>query len=322
MFRNDSVVPSLLALLAGLAALFVLLLGGRFFSLANLQSMAFQLPEFGILAIAMMVTMLTGGINLSIITTSNLAGITAAFIITGMVSSETAPGTLFLIIGLAFAAAMAVSFLVGVVNGFVVAFLGVSAILATLGTTTILEGVSVLLTRGSVISGFPDGVLFIGNGTVFGVPFPLIVFACCALIVGVLLERTPWGVSVRMIGSNSNAAAFSGVDVRKVLIKVYILSGLLCGVAALIMIARFNSARSGYGSSYLLVTVLASVLGGVNPDGGFGTVGGLAVALVVLQIISSGLNLLGLSSHLAMTLWGAILLFVIAFRRIGGRRRE
>ena len=322
MFRTDSVVPSLLALLAGLAAIFVLLLGGRFFSLANLQSMAFQLPEFGILAIAMMVTMLTGGINLSIITTSNLAGITAAFIITGMVSPETATGTLVLIIGLAFAAAMAVSFVIGVVNGFVVAFLGVSAILATLGTTTILEGVGVLITRGSVISGFPEAVLFIGNGAVFGVPFPLIVFACCALVVGVLLERTPWGVSVRMIGSNSDAAAFSGVDVRRVLMKVYILSGLLCGVAALIMIARFNSARSGYGSSYLLVTVLASVLGGVNPDGGFGAVGGLAVALVVLQVISSGLNLLGLSSHLSMTLWGIILLAVIAFRRIGGRRRE
>ena len=142
----------------------------------------------------------------------------------------------------------------------------------------------------------------------------------CAVLVGVWLDRTPWGVGVRMTGSNANATAYSGVDVRRVLMKVYILSGLLCGVAALIMIARFNSARAGYGSSYLLVTVLASVLGGVNPDGGFGKVGGLVVALMVLQVIGSGLNLLGLSPHLAIALWGGILLFVIALRLLRARR--
>ena len=86
------------------------------------------------------------------------------------------------------------------------------------------------------------------------------------------------------------------------------------------MIARFNSARAGYGSSYLLVTVLASVLGGVNPDGGFGKVGGLVAALIVLQVIGSGLNLLGLSPHLAIALWGGILLFVIALRLLRARR--
>ena len=115
-----------------------------------------------------------------------------------------------------------------------------------------------------------------------------------------------------MIGSNIKATDFSGIEVKKVLVKVYILSGILCGIAALIMISRFNSARAGYGSSYLLVTVLASVLGGINPDGGFGKVAGLVIALVVLQVISSGLNLLGMSAHLAIALWGGILIFVIS----------
>ena len=320
MFRIDPVIRSLLVLLACLVALFAFLLGGRFFSFANLQSMAFQLPELGILAVAMMVTMMTGGINLSIITTANLAGITAAFCITRLAGADASSGAVLGITAIAFASAMVVSALVGAANGFVVAHLGVSAILATLGTTTVLEGIGVLVTRGSVISGFPDAVLFIGNGTVFGVPVPLVIFACCAVLVSVLLDRTPWGVGVRMTGSNANATAYSGVDVRRVLMKVYILSGLLCGVAALIMIARFNSARAGYGSSYLLVTVLASVLGGVNPDGGFGKVGGLVAALMVLQVIGSGLNLLGLSPHLAIALWGGILLFVIALRLLRARR--
>lgn len=318
MFRIDPVIRSLLALLVCLIAFFGFLLRGQFFSLANLQSMAFQLPEFGILAIAMMVTMITGGINLSIITTANLAGITAAFCITWLVGPDASSGSVLSVTVLSFAAAIIASALVGAVNGFVVAHLGVSAILATLGTTTILEGIGILITRGSVISGFPDAVLFIGNGAVFGIPVPLVIFACCALLVGVWLDRTPWGVGVHMIGSNVNAAAYSGMDVKRVLMKVYILSGLLCGIAALIMIARFNSARVGYGSSYLLVTVLASVLGGVNPDGGFGKVGGLVAALMVLQVISSGLNLLGLSPHLAIALWGGILLLVIALRLLRG----
>ena len=212
MFRIDPVIRSLLVLLACLVALFAFLLGGRFFSFANLQSMAFQLPELGILAVAMMVTMMTGGINLSIITTANLAGITAAFCITRLAGADASSGAVLGITAIAFASAMVVSALVGAANGFVVAHLGVSAILATLGTTTVLEGIGVLVTRGSVISGFPDAVLFIGNGTVFGVPVPLVIFAVCAVLVGVWLDRTPWGVGVRMTGSNANAAAFSGVD--------------------------------------------------------------------------------------------------------------
>ncbi len=177
---------------------------------------------------------------------------------------------------------------------------------------TVVEGLSVLITKGSVISGFPAPILFIGNGTIAGIPVPLFIFAFCAIVVSIFLEKTPFGVGVYMIGSNIKATDFSGIEVKKVLVKVYILSGILCGIAALIMISRFNSARAGYGSSYLLVTVLASVLGGINPDGGFGKVAGLVIALVVLQVISSGLNLLGMSAHLAIALWGGILIFVIS----------
>ncbi len=126
----------------------------------------------------------------------------------------------------------------------------------------------------------------------------VIVFALCAAPLALLLNRTPFGIAIYMIGSNERSMRFSGVDTRRVLLRVYVLSSLLCGVAALVMMSRFNSANAAYGESYQLITILAAVLGGVDPFGGFGRVMGLMLALIILQVISSGLNLLGLApSH-------------------------
>ena len=115
---------------------------------------------------------------------------------------------------------------------------------------------------------------------------------------------TTLGRSLYLIGSNRQATRFSGVNTARVQIAVYILSALLGWGAALLMMAKFSSAKAGYGRSYLLVTILASVLGGINPDGGFGRILGLVLALIVLQMLESGLNLLGVSSYLIMALWG------------------
>jgi simple sugar transport system permease protein len=206
---------------------------------------------------------------------------------------------------------LALSFLIGLLNGWIIAYLGVSPILATLGTMTLIEGINMASTKGYVISGLPEPVLFIGNGVVAGIPMPILVFAVSAFLVALVLRRTPLGVSIYMMGSNEKATLFSGIDIRRVILKIYSLSGLLCGVAAIIMISRFNSAKAGYASSYLLVTILAAVLGGVDPFGGFGKILGLILALLILQVISSGLNLLGMSAHLAIALWGGILIFVL-----------
>jgi len=309
-----TLAPLLLALWAG----FAIIIGDRFFSIDTLQSMAFQMPELGILSLAMMLALLSGGLNLSIIATANLTGLTIAFLLTRYI-----PGTdgiawvgvqvVALIAGFAVAAS------IGLINGFVIAYLGVSPILATLGTMTLCKGLAIGLTRGNVISGFPDPIVFIGNGTVFGVPFALIVLALCALPVAIMLNATPFGAKVYMIGSNEKATRYSGVDTRAILLKLYVLSSLLAGVAAVVMLARFNSANAAYGESYLLITILAAVLGGVDPFGGFGKVGGLMLALVILQVISSAFNLLNLSQFLTLAIWGGILIAVAAVPNLRGR---
>jgi ribose/xylose/arabinose/galactoside ABC-type transport system permease subunit len=134
-----------------------------------------------------------------------------------------------------------------------------------------------------------------------------------------VLRRTPFGVAIYMMGSNEKATLYSGISIRKTTLKIYCLSGFLCGVAALIMISRFNSAKAGYASSYLLVTILAAVLGGVDPFGGFGKIIGLVLSLLILQVISSGLNLLGMSAHLTIALWGGILILILILNQL--RRR-
>ncbi|MCF7941704.1 MAG: ABC transporter permease, partial [Spirochaetia bacterium] len=141
------------------------------------------------------------------------------------------------------------------------------------------------------------------------------------LIMSVILNRTAAGFGMYMIGSNEIATKFSGISNSSVLIKTYVISGLYSGVAALVMISRFNSARAGYGDSYLLVTILAAVLGGVSSDGGFGRVSGLVIALVTLQMISSGLNLMRVSSFMTTALWGILMITVMVINYIIDHRK-
>ena len=326
MTGRNQTINYLILLLVALVVCFALALQDTFLSVGTLQSMAFQLPELGVLALAMMITLLCGGINLSIIATANLTSLTIGYVLTHLMPADWATAAGIGTILLAFAAGLAVAGLIGLLNGVIIAYVGVSPILATLGTMTMVKGISIGLTHGNVISGFPEPILFIGNGVVLGVPMAVIVFALCAAPLALLLNRTPFGIAVYMIGSNERSTRFSGIDTRRVLLLVYVLSSLLCGVAALVMMSRFNSANAAYGESYLLITILAAVLGGVDPFGGFGRVMGLVLALIILQVISSGLNLLGLSAHLTLAIWGAILILVMAVGylnvRLGGRAAQ
>jgi ribose/xylose/arabinose/galactoside ABC-type transport system permease subunit len=306
-----SINVGLLVLLIGLIAFFAMLAGSGFLSLRTASAFAYEMPELGVLSLAMMVAMISGGLNLSIVSTANICALTMGWLLTVLPAHQT--GAVWVI---AIAASVAAGFLVaaaiGLVTGYIIAFVGVSPILTTLGMMTLLKGLAVGVTRGNIVSGFPKPIVFIGNGTILGFPMPLLVFLACAIPVSVLLTRSPFGLSVTMIGSNERAAYYSGVDTRRTLVKVYVLSSLLACVAGVILMARFNSANASYGGSYLLVTVLACVLGGVDPYGGFGRTSGVVLALTVLQVISSAFNVLGFNAFLALTVWGMVLIVTSA----------
>lgn len=317
--RDGASLGWLLALLALIALVFTALLPARFPTLGTLQSMAFQMPELGILALAMAVPLISGGLNLAIIATANLSALVMAATVKAMLGADAGAlwtaWTLLVTVG----AGMTVCLVIGLLNGYVTAWLGVHPILVTLGTKTLVDGIAIWWTRGRVISGFPPEIIWLGNATLGPVPVPLLIFAACAVLVAVLLTRTPWGQRVYMIGSNEPATRFSGVDTRRALLGVYVLSSCLCCVAALLMMARFNSARAGYAESYLLVTILAAVLGGIDPFGGFGRIMGLVVALCVLQVIATGFNLLGFNPQLTLAIWGGTLIAVLALGSLRAR---
>jgi simple sugar transport system permease protein len=309
--RKFSDTLILLLALIGIILLMVVLNGAPFFRARNIQSMAFQLPELGMLSLAMMVTMLTAGINLSIIASANLTSIIIALILSQYIGPDMSGGVAVGIVVLAIGAGLLVSIMIGLLNGFLIAYIDVSPILATLGTMILLNGVSIVLTKGYVISGFPPLIRFIGNGQILGIPMPMIIFILCAAFMALLLTRTRLGVSIYMLGSNPTACHFSGIDNRRVLLKTYLISGIYAGIAAIIMMSRFNSAKADYGASYLLMTILAAVLGGTSAAGGFGKVSGLVIALVILQVVSNGLNLLRVNNFLTIAIWGIILILVM-----------
>ena len=308
----------LMLLLLGLFSVFSVLLPGTFLQPVTMQSMMFQLPELGLLSLAMAIPLVSGGLNLAIIATANQAALLMAWILTTQMPPDAAGGEIWLWIAMAFAAGFLLCLVIGLITGFIVAVIGVHSILVTLGTQTLIGGVSIWLTRGQTLSGFPDALIHVSNETIAGIPISFGIFAVVALGVHILLTRTVLGISIHMIGSNLESTRFSGVDTRRVQIWVYVLSSLLCWLAAIVMMARFNSAGADIAQSYLLITILAAILGGIDPYGGFGRVTGLVAALLILQTISSGFNLLGFSQHLTLALWGFTLLAVMAAKRITG----
>ena len=282
----------------------------QFFTAATFGSVAFQLPELGILTLAMLIPILTGGLNLAITFTANIAGLTLAWVLHANGGIDAGPMAFLLGSVLAICVGMAS----GLVMGVVIAFTRAHPILVSLSMMIFLRGLGEFLTRGGDISGFPSFVAPIGHGSIFGVPVPLLILILCVAITHLILSRTRLGFATYMIGSNIESARYSGINTRRVLVMVYVLSGAIAAIAGIIMMARFNSVRVGHGESYLLITVLACFLGGINPFGGFGRVVPVFVALIVLQLLSSGLNLLGANQHLATAFWGLLLIAVMMLR--------
>lgn len=300
----------LVALLILLLILFTWLVPG-FLGRATLMSFMYQLPLLGLLSLAMIVPLLTGGLNLAIIATTNQAALLMVWIMSSMAPDGSGGGTVALATIVAMGAALLLCILIGVFTGALVAYTGVHPILVTLGTKSLIDGISIYLTRGRALSGLPESFSSAVNATVLGVPMIFVLLLVVALILGIILRHSPFGVACAMIGSNIEATRYSSIDTRRTLVGVYTLSSVVCFFAALVMLASFNSASADYAQSYLLVTILAAVLGGVDAFGGFGTVSGLMIALAILQVISTGMNLLGISTYMIVAIWGGVLIGVV-----------
>ncbi|MCB8836247.1 ABC transporter permease [Aurantimonas sp. VKM B-3413] len=288
---------------------------GTYLSLYNLQSMASQVPEIGLLAIGVMLAMCAGngGIDLSGIALANLAGVASGLVALSLFSADDAP----MLFTITFAAgAVLVGMAGGFLNGWIISRFGITPILCTLGTQMLYTGLAVVFSDGrSVTIGSPDPLYDLGNGLLFEVPTSFLIFCAVAALLSAVLRYTPYGLQLMLTGTNPKAADYSGFPKRRIIATTYTISGTLAGIAGVIIAARNVNVKWDYGTSYLLIAILVAVMAGVRPQGGYGRVICVVLSAVVLQLLSSLLNFVGLSNFVRDFAWGALLLGFLAVGR-------
>lgn len=294
----------------------VAIAGADFVNVYNLQSMAVQIPELGLLAIGVALAMIAGngGIDLSGIAVANLAGIVAALTVPHWLPGDDFPLAYTVVFGLV---CMIVGLACGLVNGLLIARAGLTPIIATLGTSMAFTGISVVLTNGSGIRlGYIETLDDFGHMPVLGVPVCFALFLAIAALIAAVLRYTPFGVRLYLLGSNAKAARFAGFDQVKLILATYTVSSLLAGLAGLIIAARISSVKWDYGTSYVLISILIVVMAGVSPSGGYGRIVCVVLSAAALQMLSSMFNFLDISNFFRDFAWGLLLLVFLQVSRI------
>jgi simple sugar transport system permease protein len=313
---RNSQAARLVVLLVLVVVVFSALSPSVFPTALNFQSIGYSVPEIGLLSLAIALAMRTGGIDLSIVSTANLAAIGAA-VFYRAVGGESAAGAGLLLA--AIVVALVIGLVCGLVNGALIAWAGVSPILATLATMQVFNGAAVLWTGGKAQYGFPETFLQLGTLTVALVPVSLLIMAIAAVGVWWVVHRTGLGMRITLIGANPVAGRYSGINERTVLLRTYVISGLLSGLAGILIAAKSASASADYGASYVLLAIVIAVLGGTDPAGGRGSVGGVVLAAITLQALESGFNILRISPFVYQIVQGAVLLVVMVVELRRGR---
>ena len=316
---SDRKLTQLVIVAVVVFAVFSILVPDLFLTSANFTSMAFQIPEIALLSLAVMLAMLTAGIDLSVVSISNLAALSTAYLLVSQVTEG--GGNVYLWMAIGIGVGLIVGLIAGLANGAIIAGVGVTPILATLATLTLYNGIAVGLMDGQSITGIPPEFTAIGNGNIAGIPIPMIILLVAAVGVAFYINKTGLGMQSVLVGANEDAARYSAIGVKKVLLTTYMLSGVLSALAGLIIASRAASANPDYGSSYVLLAIVIVVLGGVNPYGGFGTVTGVVLATVVLQMVASGFNALRFSQFFYQLAQGFVLIAVMVLNTYMDQRR-
>lgn len=320
LISRDNNIVQLITMTVAIFIVMAALNPDKFLRYYNFESITYLFPELGVLSIAMLVAMLTGGIDLSVIGIANLSGILAGLFFHTVLGTVQPDGSLSVVLA-GVLLSLTVGLAAGALNGFLITRLRVTPILATLGTGQVFTGLALVLTGGPAIVGFPAGWDFIGNGKILGLATPFVLFVVIAAGMSFVLSRTTFGLNLLLIGTNPKAAIFAGLKKGQMIFFGYVATGLLAAIAGIILSGRTNAAKSDYGTSYLLQAILIAVLGGTNPAGGKGTVAGISIAVIALMLLSSGFQILRFSNHLIDFIWGAFLLLVIAINAFKNRVR-
>ncbi|MGD0472847.1 MAG: ABC transporter permease [Candidatus Velthaea sp.] len=283
-----------------------------FRSVGNVQNILLQTSINSLLAVGATLVILTGGIDLSVGSILGFAGIVAALL------GKTAGVENFLV---ALAAGVGTGLLLGAVNGSLVAFVRIPPFVVTLGMMSIARSLAFVFSQGQPISDLSDEFLAIGQGSLFNVPYPILISIATFVIFGVLLARTRFGRYIYAVGGNEEAALVSGVDTRAIKLAVYSLSGLLAGLGGVVLSARATAGISTNGEGYELTAIAAAVIGGTSLSGGRGSLLGTLAGVLIIGIMVNSLDLLNISPFYQGLIQGTIIIGAVAIDALANRRR-
>ncbi len=301
----DTHIMTILGLMILVLVIMLILQPGNYFTLMNMRSMIYQFPEYGILSLGMMACMIAGGIDLSLVGIMNFTGVLAALIVKNMVTED--GGMVVPAILLAVIVALAVGGLCGAFNGFIIGYFNIPAMLVTLCGLQLYKGLAYGITGGPAINGMCDPFKAIANGSIAGIPYVLFIFVVVLLAVAFVMKSTVFGNEIYFLGSNAQAARYSGINTLKVTVMTHMFSGILGGVSGILITSHLNSAKSSNGETYTLMSLLIVVLGGVHPDGGKGRVMGVVLATILLQMIANALGLMHIDDNTKTFINGCML---------------
>ncbi|MGB3681768.1 MAG: ABC transporter permease [Rubrobacteraceae bacterium] len=299
-------------LIVAILALCVLLafLTPNFLTEGNIFVLSRQISLLAIVAVGMSFVILTGGIDLSVGSVTALVSVVVGYVTVSM-------GLPF-IVGIL--AGAATGFVVGLTNGLLTVKTGVHSFVITLGMLGIARGIALGTTGGSTTSGFSSGFLVIGQGSLLGIPIPVIILIVLAVAAHIVLSRTTLGRHIYFVGSNEEAAKLSGIKVQRLKVLVFVVASTLAAISGVVLTSRLATALPSVGVGLELSAIGAVIIGGASLFGGVGTILGAVLGATLLGLVENGLVLLGVSTFWQQAVTGAIIILAVAFNTYSQRQ--
>ena len=302
-----------MGILIGLVVLFLFLsvATDSFLSTKNMLQVLRQICINGLLAFGMTFVLIIGGIDLTVGSVVAISGVSVVIMLNSGV-----PLPVALVVALLLGA------IVGLLNGGIIALTGMPPFIVTLSLQGTIRGIAYVITDGRSVS--CDNAVFnaIGNGYLFGIPIPIYIVAFVMIVISILLYYTRFGRRMYAVGGNITAAGFSGIHVKKIMVQVYVLSGVLSALAGIILASRMWSGQPASGQAYESDAIAAAVLGGTSFNGGIGTVGGTLIGALVIGFLTNGLNLLHISSYVQMIIKGLVIIGAVGIDILKNRKKQ
>jgi inositol transport system permease protein len=287
-----------LLIVFGIICLIISLITPQFLTLSNLTIIVTQVSINALLAFGVTFVIITGGIDLSLGSIVAVTGVTSAM----LAHPDSYPVLIPIVMGLL------AGLMMGAFNGFIITKSKIAPFIVTLGTMTIGRGLALILSDGRPVSNLSDSFNYLGSGTVFGIPFLILIFILVFALCSIILSKTILGRHIYAIGGNEQAARASGINIDRVKLSVYSISGLLAGLAGILLASRITTGQPNAGAGFELDAIAAVVIGGTSTAGGRGTMTGTLIGVLLIGVINNGLDLLNVTSYYQQVVMGIIII--------------